>query len=508
MFCFSIEALPIGDDLRYSTSPKRALLGALGAHAADLDVLICCGDVLLSQLATRVSKVARTRSSSPFRATTVSSTHEFDLRLHRTLVWDLLDAVTSQRGKLDTDALGTALMRHDVFAVTASALDANRQADADRSMQAVPGYLGWFAADPGNPVQREIVSYLPRVAYLLHGVLVLDPFDTDSPFDPPPLDTHPEPWWDGLELTGVRYVAGEEYDDLNTLGKLPAAPVSERGAQTAAIIAIRTRPSHLERLSAALTADREGNGAWPFFIDTAVMPGAADAIVDRGKLAGYVLNPEHDTGKHKARLFRDLLGIEAGDWEFLAAQLKQGVAAAGELVRVRTDQYGVKYHVVVDVTGRNGEVHPVIAAWEVAQGRPPRLTTAYVTDASTPSDAPGVPLVVDPSLTGAERWEALYEIAVRAGQRAAATCVPTPMKVAGEWYPEGEFGGAMVTIKDARTGFARWLSTSGREQGYGTPRAGIIAPENVHDRARAYAEAVAEVLRLNDVSAEVRSYLT
>jgi hypothetical protein len=34
------------------------------------------------------------------------------------------------------------------------------------------------------------------------------------------------------------------------------------------------------------------------------MPGGDAAIVDRQKLTGYSLNPEHPRGKHKARVFQ------------------------------------------------------------------------------------------------------------------------------------------------------------------------------------------------------------
>jgi hypothetical protein len=36
------------------------------------------------------------------------------------------------------------------------------------------------------------------------------------------------------------------------------------------------------------------------------MPGGDAAIVDRQKLTGYCLNPEHQRGKHKARVFATL----------------------------------------------------------------------------------------------------------------------------------------------------------------------------------------------------------
>lgn len=42
-----------------------------------------------------------------------------------------------------------------------------------------------------------------------------------------------------------------------------------------------------------------------------LIPSAEHAIVDIRKLRDYCLNPEHDKGQHKARLFSTLLGMTA-----------------------------------------------------------------------------------------------------------------------------------------------------------------------------------------------------
>ncbi|MGH9799907.1 MAG: DUF6883 domain-containing protein, partial [Blastocatellia bacterium] len=47
------------------------------------------------------------------------------------------------------------------------------------------------------------------------------------------------------------------------------------------------------------------------------IPNAEFAVVDIRKLRDYCLNPLHDEGKHKARLFATILGINADDAEEL-----------------------------------------------------------------------------------------------------------------------------------------------------------------------------------------------
>jgi hypothetical protein len=55
------------------------------------------------------------------------------------------------------------------------------------------------------------------------------------------------------------------------------------------------------------------------------VPNADRAIVDIRKLRDYCLNPAHDEGKHKARLFAAALGMAANDADDLRDGLLQAV---------------------------------------------------------------------------------------------------------------------------------------------------------------------------------------
>lgn len=503
-FCFSIEDGVAKWDNPYP-EPERTVVAVLARHAPNVRSLVTSGHLLLPNLATKIGAVRGTGRPDQFGAVTRSTVQSFDGALHTTLVWDLCDAIADQRHDGDLKRLAHALLKHDVCAVTATALGGDQVIAVSQQLGETIGYLGSLSIDLGNPVQHRIMS-LPRVCYLLEGVLVLHPWDTDSPFDPYPLDDHPDQWWHGAPLAGVRYITDEEINDAHAMPSWPPAMLSERGAQTAAMLARRTAPTHLDRLAVEMAGRRGETGPWPFEIDTAVMPRAADAIIDPAKLAGYALNLEHVTGRHKARLFRDLLAITADDADFLGAQLKHGLTAAGALIRVRTSRWGVKYHVVVDVLGRNGKVYPVLAAWEVRDGQPPKLTTTHVADKGTRSDASGVGPTIDPALAGDDRWAALWHTADAAGQRAAVTCFPTPVNVGSEWITQGLAGGGTVTVHDARTGFARWLSGHGRARHDGQPGATISSPGSSLERGKAYAKAFADVLALNGIEAEVGEF--
>jgi hypothetical protein len=51
------------------------------------------------------------------------------------------------------------------------------------------------------------------------------------------------------------------------------------------------------------------------------LPNPRRAVVDIEKLTGYCLNPQHEDGKHKARVFAAALGITQSDAEWLRQRL-------------------------------------------------------------------------------------------------------------------------------------------------------------------------------------------
>ncbi len=76
-------------------------------------------------------------------------------------------------------------------------------------------------------------------------------------------------------------------------------------------------------------------------------------IVPREKLESYLLDPQHDVGRHKARVFASALGIRQRDWEYLG--------------------------------GPNDETRRRMTVWLIESDiDPPRIVTAYVV-----GEAPG-----------------------------------------------------------------------------------------------------------------------
>lgn len=110
----------------------------------------------------------------------------------------------------------------------------------------------------------------------------------------------------------------------------------------------------------------------------APLPRAHEALIERRKLVDYVLSPIHDQGRHKARVFRALLGIEQQHWEYLREQLLDGLLEANE-ANLKTGHCGVLAEVFIQVEGLNGGRQTVTTIWELPYKEPrPRLVSAYI----------------------------------------------------------------------------------------------------------------------------------
>lgn len=122
--------------------------------------------------------------------------------------------------------------------------------------------------------------------------------------------------------------------------------------------------------------DEEASGAL-FACNKMKLPYADRAVVDMGKLLNYSLNPFHEVGKHKARVFQSALGLTIDDAEWLRERVLQA-AYNEESVAAPSSPFGDKY--VIDVMIVRGEYQAVVrTAWIIEYGTNfPRLTSCYV----------------------------------------------------------------------------------------------------------------------------------
>jgi len=84
------------------------------------------------------------------------------------------------------------------------------------------------------------------------------------------------------------------------------------------------------------------------------LPRAGEATIPTGKLVSYALDPSHERGRHKSRVFASPLGITASDWRFLHDQILAKLPD-GEERSTRITPFGVAYEVIVMIDGLTDE---------------------------------------------------------------------------------------------------------------------------------------------------------
>jgi hypothetical protein len=388
------------------------------------------------------------------------------------------------------------LLRQNIECITASELSyACSDLIHDELGRECPAYLGCFEVDRGDPLVLELAAngLIPFCFYRDRSLKWLTPFD-EYPHQQAPLS-----WPRGLDFSSVEFSA-------NTPDPIASLALSPAGQESARLLSTRAQPHHAQNVLSALRESLEDSKDTSEF---KVAFGKAEFGAGRAdvrKLRDYSLNEQHPSGKHKALLFRKLLGITAADWSFLGEQLVAGLAA--ELVRRPIkSEWGVQYHVIAPVTGRNEQTKLVTSAWIIRPGEPPSLVSAYVADDADTEDTGALAHLIVKEAKGADRWQRIYEVADAQGKKAAEEWTPTPMWVSGYAEPisDGACGSAWVRLPDGRSSFSRWLKKNKLCSDFS--RHCIIFGKTTSqslEREQKYCEAFAQVLRLNGIECEVK----
>lgn len=101
-------------------------------------------------------------------------------------------------------------------------------------------------------------------------------------------------------------------------------------------------------------------------------------MINPRKLTHYALDPDSPRGKHKAVLFRKLLGFTKENYVILMQQLKDKCWEA-EGTFHSEDQFGKRYTVDVLIEGTAGQQHIVRTGWIVPpETQEAHLVTVYV----------------------------------------------------------------------------------------------------------------------------------
>lgn len=111
--------------------------------------------------------------------------------------------------------------------------------------------------------------------------------------------------------------------------------------------------------------------------DSVKLPNADKAVVDMAKLTAYALNSQHPTGRHKARVFRAVLGLTATDGLQLREKLLE-VVRTHSATEAEPSDYGRRFAIDFEMATDTGQA-TVRSAWIIRHTEDfPRLTSCYV----------------------------------------------------------------------------------------------------------------------------------
>lgn len=111
------------------------------------------------------------------------------------------------------------------------------------------------------------------------------------------------------------------------------------------------------------------------------LPNGESAVVDVAKLRDYSLNPDHPKGKHKARVFKEKLGITRDDADRLREKILEAVLVADAVEQDETS-YGRRFIVDFILSWPEGEFilsRAVVRTAGIIRNDEdfPRLTTCF-----------------------------------------------------------------------------------------------------------------------------------
>lgn len=110
------------------------------------------------------------------------------------------------------------------------------------------------------------------------------------------------------------------------------------------------------------------------------LPNHHNVIIPVSKLREYCLNPDHRTGKHKAKLFEAILGFKQKDYQKLNTLIKDGLSKS-EAILKNQDRFGKRYFVDISLNRINS--HILRTAWIIKNDESvPRLITCYLLQTS------------------------------------------------------------------------------------------------------------------------------
>ena len=107
------------------------------------------------------------------------------------------------------------------------------------------------------------------------------------------------------------------------------------------------------------------------------LPNAENAFIDDIKLTDYCLNPNHPVGKHKAKLFKNVLSITRENYYLLKNIILEEILN-NPAKKTLIDKFGKRYtvNIKLDKFRKKGFL---VTAWIIRNEETfPRLTSCYI----------------------------------------------------------------------------------------------------------------------------------
>ena len=478
-----------------SVACEQTLFDAVLTLPEPICANVYSGDLLLAELCQRISAVGKSPCQS-------SVTLAVDGDLYRSLLTEFVRSIRERDHVAVVSNLPLTLGKHNIVVFTFWGMAPAAWKSVCGKLQDAAGFVGSFQIDRGNPLHTDLlIRSLAPCGFLAGKDLFLRrvPFECEEDLIPC--------WAQDLPEMRLHFLDPEEYENRRP-PMTDAEEVSAAGVRYLTLMENKGEADLYQRLARALLQNDSVERC------TFVVPGPfsrGQVDLPEKKFTQYALNLDHTgSGRSKAELFQRLLQIKKEDWRYLAAQIEDAMEH-GTVCAVRQTEYGVQFQMDLPIRGLNDTSRTVRTAWIIRQENQCSLVTAYILDRSKQTGEEGqVPHVVretDPALF----CSVLYQYASGIGRQAANKCIPTPVYLCGEEEPllNGTFGSAWVVIHDARKRFPRWLRKQGI--GYAGYRGGWVVRAKggspSFEKAKAYADAFAKILRQNGVDCKVESRL-
>ena len=113
-------------------------------------------------------------------------------------------------------------------------------------------------------------------------------------------------------------------------------------------------------------------------VHSKALPNHQRAIIPGNKLLRYALDPTHPRGRHKAIVFKSVLGFDQSNWQTLKRIILDEVPYH-EATPGKQDEHGARFRMLFPIKGPNGNTAEVVVTWIIKEGTDyPSLDSTWV----------------------------------------------------------------------------------------------------------------------------------